>query len=137
MNPRRPRLYDRPYLDWLKTRYCVGCSRSGPCDPAHIRAASIRYDKPLTGGGRKPDDKWALPLCRLCHDDQHASGNELRWWRVRNLDPFVLATSYYEQFGGKGGRPKPRTTIKPRLPKEQRQKIQGRSFGQQKRKFRQ
>ena len=124
---RRPRLYDRPYLDWLKTRYCVVCGRPGPNDPAHIRSASMKYDKPLTGAGRKPDDRWAVPLCRADHDAQHAAGDELKWWNGYSLDPFELAIAYYAQFGGKGGKPKPRTIIKPRLPKEQRTKIQGRS----------
>jgi len=136
MNQRRPRLLDRPYLDWLKTRYCIACASPPPCDPAHIRSASIKRDKPLTGGGRKPDDRWAVPLCRICHDSQHAAGNELAWWQSRNRDPFVLAIHYYAQFGGKGGKPKKqRTTIKMRLPKEKRAKIQSRGFGPQHRKF--
>lgn len=135
VHPKRPRLYDRPYLDWLKTRFCIACGRPGPCDPAHIRSASIKYDKPLTGGGRTADDRWALPLCRICHDDQHAAGNELRWWMARNMDPFALAMDYYAQFGGKGGKPKPRTTIKPRLPKEARAKITSHKGPWPKRKF--
>lgn len=135
MNQRRPRLYDRPYLDWLKKRFCVACSRGAPCDPAHIRSASERYDKPLTGAGRKPDDCWAVSLCRICHEDQHSAGNELRWWQAIGLNPFDIAVQSYAEFGGTGGKPKPRTTIKPRLPKERRTKIQGRGFGPQKRKF--
>lgn len=133
---RRPRLYDRPYLDWLKTRYCVACGRMPPCDPAHIRSHSLRHDKPITGAGRKPDDKWAVPLCRGCHDEQHAAGDELAWWSKIGRDPFQTAIDYYAQFGGKGGKPKKqRTIIRPRLPKDKRQKIQSRGFGPQKRKF--
>lgn len=128
MNARRPRLYDRPYLDWLKTGYCVGCASPPPCDPAHIRSAALGLDKPETGAGRKPDDKWAVPLCRKCHDAQHARGDELAWWHAVGQNPFQLAMDYYQQFGGKGGKPKKRTTIKPRLPKEQRAKIQSRPF---------
>ena len=125
MNQRRPRLYDRPYLDWLKTRYCIACGKPPPCDPAHIRSKSILYAKPLTGGGRKPDDRWAVPLCRSCHDQQHNHGNEMDWWyRIIKKCPFALAFDYYEQFGGRGGKPKiSRTKTKPRRPKEKRQKI--------------
>lgn len=123
MTQRQPRLYDRPYLDWLKTRYCVACSKAPPSDPAHIRETSLDDEKPITGMGRKPDDKWAVPLCRTCHAAQHAAGNETEWWKERGLNPFNLARDYYEQFGGGGGKPKPRKAVKARLPREKRAKM--------------
>ena len=55
-------------------------------------------------------------------------GDETGWWRLAGLEPFEIAATLYEKFGGKGGKPKKRTTIKPRLPKEQRKKIQSRGF---------
>lgn len=62
--------------------------------------------------------------------------NETEFWRMWDMDPFDVAAKLYAEYGGDGGQArKPRTTIKPRLPKENRTKIQSRGFGPQKRKF--
>lgn len=60
-------------------------------DPAHIRTESRLHGKEETGGGRKPSDRWCLPLCRHHHDAQHAAGNELNFWKMFRIDPFLLA----------------------------------------------
>ena len=121
LGPKNPRLYDRPYLDWLKTKPCVACHAAPPSDPAHIRIG-------LFAMGMKPDDRFATSLCRPCHDAQHAFGDEAKWWKLAGLDPFEIAAKLYAEFGGKGGKPRKRTTIRPRLPKEQRVKIRSRGF---------
>ncbi len=76
--------------------------------------------------GRKPDDAKATPLCVWHHREspqaQHNMG-EAEFWERHGLDPFVIAAKLYAAYGGKGGKPKPRATIKPRLPKSKRQKI--------------
>ncbi len=54
--------------------------------------------------------------------------NEAEFWQRRGLDPFATAAQYYAEYGGTGGKPRKRTTIKPRLPREQRKKIQSRGF---------
>lgn len=138
MLEKRPRLVDPGYLAWLRTQSCVcGCHQGPPCDAAHIRAASLKHDKPHTGGWRKPDDKWALPLKHSHHMAQHAHGDELGWWSAHGIDPFELAIKYYKRYGGDGGKPRVRRkTIKPRLPKEQRARIQSRPFPKQQRQLR-
>jgi len=88
--------------------------------------------------GIKPHDKDAVPLNGWCHrmapDSQHA--DETAFWERRGIDPFDIAATLYAEYGGDGGHArKPRTTIKPRLPKEARTKIKSRGFGPQKRKF--
>lgn len=127
MNQRRPRLHDEAYLAWLRTRRCIACNSAPPCDAAHIREGSERHDKPMTGMGRKPDDKWCLPLCHDCHAAQHRFGTELAWWKIIKLNPFKLAIDYYTQFGGKGGKPKKSKPVKERKPRGQRVKIKGQS----------
>jgi hypothetical protein len=53
----------------------------------------------MSGIGRKPDDKWALPLNHWCHMSQHQYGDEVAWWRERGIsDPFALAIEHYERF---------------------------------------
>jgi hypothetical protein len=65
----------------------------------------LEHGKDQTGAGRKPDDKWCVPLCRHHHDEQHARGDELAWWRSYGLDPFVIAIELY---ASRPGADKPR-----------------------------
>lgn len=128
----RQRLHDDGYLAFLrKQRCCCGCNQAPPSEAAHVRIGFFAM-------GKKPDDRFAVPLNRWCHrespDSQHA--NEKDFWARRNFSPFAIAKRLYAEYGGDGGHPKvKRTTIKPRLPKEKRAKIQSRGFGPQKRKF--
>jgi hypothetical protein len=79
----------------------------------------------------KPHDRNAVPICawehRLSPTSQHRSGNEEKWWADLDLDPFAIATKFYAEYGGTGGKPRKPREIKPRKPKEQRAKIRGRS----------
>jgi hypothetical protein len=60
---------------------------------------SLQHNKPQTGIGIKPDDKWALPLAHTCHMELHAYGSELMWWHKRGVpDPFALCIEYYAKF---------------------------------------
>lgn len=108
LEQRRPRQSDPAYLRWLRKQRCAcGCLQAGPCDAAHLRAASLVYNKPLTGMGRKPDDFWALPLKRAHHMQQHAFGNELLWWQAHGVtDPWSLCLQHYARYGGNGAAPK-------------------------------
>lgn len=69
---------------------------------------------------------------------QHSYGDEVGWWQEHGVkDPFALAEQYYARYLTEGGSPeylpRKRTTIKPRLPREKRTKIKGRStWGQRK-----
>lgn len=129
MNQRQPRLHDPKFLAWLRTKPCAcGCGRSAPSEAAHLRSAALEYGKSHTGMQEKPSDFWAVPLAALCHRLQHHVG-ETKFWTERGINPFDLAIRLYREYGGRGGRVKrKRTTIKPRLPKEQRRKIQRRGF---------
>lgn len=127
VRPKQPRLYDRGFLTFLKGKPCCICGAVGMTDPCHIRIG-------LFAKGMKPHDKHSTPMCRFHHDEQH-SMNESEFWQTHGLDPFDIAAKFYAEYGGTGGKPKPRTIIKPRLPKEARAKIKSRGFGTQKRKF--
>ena len=100
LRQRRPRQSDPGYLKWLRTQRCAcGCFQPPPCDAAHLRAGSLKYDKPTTGMARRPDDKWALPLKHAHHMNQHQYGNELGWWLIRRVeDPFALCVEHYEKY---------------------------------------
>ncbi len=92
---RQPRIEDPVYLAYLRTLPCLICARPGPNDPAHLRSAALQYGKRQTGMAEKSDDRWALPLCRHHHDEQHRN-NELRWWARHGIpDPFTVAMNLY------------------------------------------
>jgi hypothetical protein len=56
--------------------------------------------------------------------------NEEWFWCEYGLDPYEIAARLYREFGGDGGKPKPRKAIKPRKPPHLRQKIRSRPFKQ-------
>lgn len=95
---RRPRERDEGHLAFIRLLRCCLCGAPGP-DPAHIRSASNLHGKREVGGGEKPADKWTVPLCRTHHDEQHAAGDELKWWASKQIDPFGLALSLYAASG--------------------------------------
>jgi hypothetical protein len=100
LRQRRPRIAEPAYLAWLRQQACAcGCGSPPPSDAAHLRASSLKYDKDFTGGGRKPDDKWAMPLNHACHMRQHAYGSEVGWWSAHGVpDPFGRSMRYYAAY---------------------------------------
>jgi hypothetical protein len=106
---KRPRVEDKAHLKWIKTLRCCICGAPDP-DPAHIRSANAIYGKRETGGAEKASDKWAVPLCRREHDEQHAFCDarkdeydwdtaEIRWWTSKGVDPFGLALALHSASG--------------------------------------
>ena len=53
--------------------------------------------KPRTGLQVKPDDRWAVPLCRHHHEIQHRM-NERMFWRKCCRDPFETAERLFAEF---------------------------------------
>ena len=70
------------------------CAKPGPNDAAHIRSGSLFYGKRSTGFGEKASDCWTLPLFRAHHAEQHR-GNELAFWRLYGINPFLEAKRLY------------------------------------------
>ncbi len=132
MAQRQPRLLDPGYLAWLRTKRCCVCLRAPPCEAAHIRYSDASAGKVNPGIGRKPDDRYAVPLCSWCHrkspTSQHNIGDEALFWRSNMINPLKFAADYYAEYGGDGGHPRKPRPIKPRLPKEKRAKIFNRGF---------
>jgi hypothetical protein len=130
LRQREPRLIDEGFLAFVRTKSCAFCGAK-PVQAAHIRMADLTRGKPFTGRMR-PDDRWCTPLCQWCHLDgpeaQHKIGEE-RFWKIAEINPFVLAESLYAEYGGDGGKPRrKRSIIRPRLPKERRRTIPSRKL---------
>lgn len=103
---RRPRKRDNAYLAHTRLQPCMlagveGETCSGRIDPAHLRYQNLKVGRANPGMGNKSDDCWVLPLCRKHHDEQHAHGNEARWWAGNGIDPDAEAQARYAAFNSR------------------------------------
>ena len=94
---KRPRVKKRSHLDFIRSLPCAVCGQPDATDAAHIRMASLRYSKQMSGMGAKPDDSWTVPLCREHHRKQHTM-SEHDFWCFR-LDPFIIALALWKHSG--------------------------------------
>jgi len=84
------RLRDKAHLRFLVSQPCVICERQ-PSDPHHLRFAQPRAI------GLKVSDEFTVPLCRGHHRELHQTGNELAWWKSRNIDAMQIAKELWER----------------------------------------
>lgn len=71
------------HLGWLRLLPCVACGAPGPNEAAHVRSGTDG------GMGLKPSDRFALPLCKADHREQHQIG-ETAFWGTLGVDPLDL-----------------------------------------------
>lgn len=88
---------DVAHLALVRKLPCAMCGGE-PCDAAHVRAPSAAHGKRATPIGQKPDDRWALPLCRKHHDAQHRLP-EIRFWWDAQISPVKLCMDLYRVSG--------------------------------------
>lgn len=81
---------DDKYLAMIRRCPCLTCDTDPAGEASHLRASAP--DKPVTGVGIKPDDRWALPLCHPCHMASHRLG-ERRFWALHKLDPYAICVT--------------------------------------------
>jgi hypothetical protein len=86
---KKPQLWlrDKSHLGFVSTLPCLACGRRGPCETAHVRLGTDG------AAGRKPSDRYTVPLCAVCHDIQHAFGEATFWAAVQNrgvTDPWKI-----------------------------------------------
>tara|TARA_R110002072_G_scaffold93266_1_gene206829 strand:- start:749 stop:967 length:219 start_codon:yes stop_codon:yes gene_type:complete len=67
------------------------CRRAG--EAHHLQFAEKR------GVGYKTGDNWVVPLCRHCHIDLHAYGNERVWWALNGVDAKEWAYMNWQKYG--------------------------------------
>ena len=95
----RPKTRKRPWQRNEEHRAFVrkmNCAMKGrhkyceerPCEFAHVRKGS---DGAM---GRKPSDRYGVPLCVPCHRRQHQIG-ETRFWAKIDADPLDLAAKLW------------------------------------------
>ena len=72
------------HLAFVRQLPCVACGKAAPSEAAHVRTGT-------DGGiGKKPGDRYAVPLCTTCHAKQHRIG-ELTFWSALRIDPLNVA----------------------------------------------
>ena len=72
------------HLAYVRQHPCVASGKAAPSDAAHVRTGTDG------GVGRKPGDRYAVPLCMTCHAKQHRVG-ELTFWSALRIDPLNVA----------------------------------------------
>ena len=100
--PKRTRC--KEHLRYVAEQPCLVCGRS----PSH--AHHIRYAHPR-GLGLKVSDEFTVPLCAIHHSENHATGNERRWWQEHNLDPLPVARRLWQKSCSVDRTPNAATTI--------------------------
>lgn len=79
---------DAEFLQWLRTQVCWHCSKQdrGEDGQFYVQAAHVRRVAAGSGTSRKPAYS-AIPLCKSCHDIQHAVGESglapSEWWELQ------------------------------------------------------
>jgi hypothetical protein len=90
---RKPRELDANHLDCIRQLPCLKCGLEGFSQAAHVRMNQGSLGKKQALGA-KPDDRWAVPLCRDCHDEQHSQGEEMFWHQV-GINPILVAQKLF------------------------------------------
>lgn len=98
MRQRQPRKHDPGHLAFVRSLPCVVCGNDIETEAAHVRFAAPHAGKRQTGKGEKPDDRWTIPMCGKCHDEQH-EGSEAAFWQSRGIDPLFIAMALYGATG--------------------------------------
>src|SRR6188768_38056 len=84
------RIRCREHLRYVASQPCVICGRS-PSHAHHVRYAQAK------GVGIKVSDEFAVPLCAIHHTQNHATGDERRWWQERKIDPLAIAATLWRE----------------------------------------
>lgn len=82
---------DRAWLAYVRQLPCLCCQ--APAEPHHL----LRVPDGERGAGQKNGDRWAVPLCRLHHEELHRLGDERRFF-AGYLDPVAWAAKRYQAF---------------------------------------
>lgn len=96
--PIRGRQHDEKHLAFIRTLPCLVSGSRYCVEAAHIRYSDATWGKVNPGVGKKPDDKWTVPLSaarhRLDPDSQHNS-DEREFWERHGIDPLPISRALW------------------------------------------
>jgi DNA recombination protein Rad52 len=87
------RLRSKDHLRYVGHQPCIICGRA----PSH--AHHVRYAQPK-GLALKVSDEFTVPLCAIHHSENHATGDERRWWEEQKIDPLPIAEGLWKRSQG-------------------------------------
>jgi hypothetical protein len=93
--PRKRPGMDAGHLANIRSLPCAACNV-----PTILRSHAhhlLRTDE--RGLSRKSSDRWAIPLCIICHDHLHMDGDEEGWLARRGVDGRALAKQLWSNRG--------------------------------------
>jgi len=92
--------HELSYLALIRQLPCLKCGLEDSSEAAHLRQQSAAHGK-RGGIGKKPEDRWALPLCggpQGCHAEQHKIGERVFWDGI-GINPHLVCEKLYAQKG--------------------------------------
>jgi hypothetical protein len=92
---REPRLKLPQHLDFISYLPCICCGDNTSTEAAHVSMTDHRIAKRYRGLGEKSHDYFTVPMCGKHHREQHAAGDERRFWEKRKIDPVLTALALY------------------------------------------
>jgi hypothetical protein len=84
------RLRSKEHLRFVAKDPCLICGRA-PSHAHHVRFAQPR------GLGLKVSDEFTVPLCAIHHHENHATGDERKWWQEHKIDPLEAARTLWRK----------------------------------------
>jgi hypothetical protein len=87
------RIRSKPHLRFVGSQPCLICDRT-PSHAHHVRFAQAK------GVALKVSDEFTVPLCSIHHANNHATGDERKWWRQHNIDPLIEAERLWRKSQG-------------------------------------
>ena len=94
------RIRSKEHLRFVAGQPCLICGRI----PAH--AHHVRFAQPR-GLALKVSDEFTVPLCAIHHSENHATGDERRWWHERKIDPLPIAQQLWAKTRSEAKTPVP------------------------------
>ena len=86
------RIRSKEHLRFVAQQPCLICGRA-PSQAHHVRYAQPR------GLSLKVSDEFTVPLCAIHHSENHATGDERKWWEERKIDPLIVAEQLWKRNG--------------------------------------
>jgi len=83
------RIRSREHLRFVARQPCLICGRT-PSQAHHVRYAQSR------GLALKVSDEFTVPLCAIHHTENHATGDERKWWSDCKIDPLAVAQELWK-----------------------------------------
>lgn len=89
--PKRPIIKSKTHLEYVARNYpCLKCRSNYGVQACHIRTI---FGMGNAGVGTKGGDLFVVPLCYLCHQQQHQT-SEINFYCKLNINPILQSKNF-------------------------------------------